>query len=72
MMNLSYLPMLLSQTPPRARSNGSFHERRRKEFFPRKEEVPMKRQQDEQTPTELPSSIITMMTTEHYNLQSGR
>jgi len=32
----------------------------------------MERQQDEQTPTELPSSIITMMTTEHYNLQSGR
>ena len=32
----------------------------------------MERQLDEQTPTELPSSIITMMTTEHYNLQSGR
>ena len=32
----------------------------------------MERQQDEQTLTELPSSIITMMTTEHYNLQSGR
>ena len=32
----------------------------------------MERQQDEQLPTELPSSIITMMTTEHYNLQSGR
>jgi sulfite exporter TauE/SafE len=32
----------------------------------------MEQQKDEQTPLELPSQIVTMMTTEHYNLQSGR
>jgi len=44
----------------------------REEHIPRKDEVRMERQQDEQTLSELPSYIITMMTTEHYNLQSGR
>jgi hypothetical protein len=31
----------------------------------------MERQKDEQTLSELSSPIVTMMTTEHYNLQSG-
>ena len=32
----------------------------------------MERQKDEKTLSELSSQIVTMMTTEHYNLQSGR
>jgi hypothetical protein len=32
----------------------------------------MERQRDEQTLSELSSQIVTMMTTEHYNLQTGR
>lgn len=32
----------------------------------------MERQKDEQTLSELSSHVVTMMTTEHYNLQSGR
>ena len=32
----------------------------------------MERQKDEQTLAELSSHIVTIMTTEHYNLQSGR
>ncbi len=32
----------------------------------------MERQKDAQTLSELSSQIVTMMTTEHYNLQSGR
>lgn len=33
---------------------------------------PMERMKDEQTPLELSSQMVMMLTTEHYNLQTGR
>jgi hypothetical protein len=44
----------------------------RKERSPRKEQIPMEQQQNEHLPLELSSQLVSIMTTEHYNLQTGR
>jgi hypothetical protein len=44
----------------------------REERFARKEQIPMEQQKNEQIPLELSSQLISIMTTEHYNLQTGR
>jgi hypothetical protein len=43
------------------------------EYIPRRKElIPMEHQNDAPIPVELSSQLITIMATEHYNLQSGR
>src|SRR6266496_3614228 len=42
------------------------------EHLPRNEKPERERLKDEQTLPELSSQMVTMMTTEHYNLQTGR
>src|SRR5437764_9619837 len=44
----------------------------RQERSPRKERISMEQQKNEHLPLELSSQLVTMMTTEHYNLQTGR
>ena len=44
----------------------------RKERIPRKEQVQMEQSKNEQLPVELSPQLVTIMTTEHYNLQTGR
>jgi hypothetical protein len=44
----------------------------REERIARKEQIPMEQQKNEQIPLELSSQLISIMTTEHYNLQTGR
>src|SRR6266700_1729960 len=44
----------------------------RKERIPRKEQVQMEQPKNEQLPVELSPQLVTIMTTEHYNLQTGR
>ena len=42
------------------------------EQIPRNEETGMERLKDEHVLPELSPQVVTMMTTEHYNLQTGR
>jgi len=44
----------------------------REERSPGKEEILMDPQNNEHLPLELSSQLVSIMTTEHYNLQSGR
>src|SRR6202048_1892986 len=44
----------------------------REERITRKEQIQMEQQKNEQIPLELSSQLIAIMTTEHYNLQTGR
>src|SRR2546423_13071061 len=44
----------------------------RKERSPRKEQILMEPQNNERLPLELSSQLVSIMTTEHYNLQTGR
>jgi hypothetical protein len=44
----------------------------RKERIPGKEQKPMEQAKNEHLPVELSSQLVTIMTTEHYNLQTGR
>jgi hypothetical protein len=44
----------------------------REERSPRKEQIPMEQQQNDPLPLELSSQLVSIMTTEHYNLQTGR
>src|SRR5215469_11739568 len=44
----------------------------REECNPRKEQIPMEQQKNEHLPLELSSQLVSIMTTEHYNLQTGR
>jgi hypothetical protein len=44
----------------------------RKERIPGKEQIPMEQPKNEPLPVELSSQLVTIMTTEHYNLQTGR
>src|SRR6516225_7062676 len=42
------------------------------ERISRKEQVQMEQPNNQQLPVELSSQLVTIMTTEHYNLQTGR
>src|SRR2546426_4150062 len=44
----------------------------REERIPRKEQRQMEQSNNEHLPIELSSQLVSIMTTEHYNLQSGR
>ena len=44
----------------------------REERITRKEQIQMEQQKNEQIPLELSSQLISIITTEHYNLQTGR
>src|SRR2546425_4548464 len=44
----------------------------REERIPRKEQRQMEQSNNEHLPIELSSQLLTIMTTEHYNLQTGR
>jgi hypothetical protein len=44
----------------------------REERSPGKEQIPMDPQNNEHLPLELSSQLVSIMTTEHYNLQTGR